>query len=130
MLLLCVAARVNSIFLSGGFMGSTDSMKIEVKHLRKDASRMISDLDRLRRELGSVSNEVTEELGERVANTIQHELGRLKGRISSLNRQLSQYAHTLEVEIKQRPYMYIAAAVGVGALALSVLARKSRRTLH
>lgn len=91
-------------------------LKSEIEMLRRDASKIVSDISSLSKTVGTVGKEKSQEVAEEVSKRAEMELNALRERMSVLEERSREYAKALDSSVKQNPYIYILGFLGLGLL--------------
>ena len=98
--------------------------------LHRDAQRVLSTIDNLSHDIDRANNQgvkTTPETkpGKDVINfdNLRATLGHLRARVEDTSRTIARGAEQLDSQVRNRPYPFIAGAMGIGALAALALER-------
>ena len=89
---------------------------MDIESLKKDATQVMEDLTGLSRKLAEIGKSRSEEITQEVKSKLEDDLVRAKERLDVLNHEVQRVAKQMDKSVREKPYLYVLGALGLGAI--------------
>ena len=107
-------------------MATQMNMSNDLKTIRNDASKVISDLSQLGKVLAEIGDEQAHSANSRISQAFEEEIVSLKNRLQLINNQIAETSKSADQHIHAHPYRYILGSLAVGMLLGKTMKRELR----